>query len=133
MKSGLSINDIQFCGAAGNVVQESGFNPKAEEYPGKENYGGKGIAQWTGDRRKKASEWLGKPIIKASLEEQTNFLIYELNGTEKNALKALKTATTVADAVRIFCEKYERPKAVELCQRIKYANLVKQMIDGGQI
>jgi len=133
LKQELDINDIQFCGIAGNLVQESSFNPKAEEYPGKENYGGKGIAQWTGDRRKKATEWLGKPIIKASLKEQTNLLIYELNGTEKNALKELKTATTVADAVRIFCEKYERPKAVELCQRIKYANLVKQMIDGGQI
>jgi hypothetical protein len=133
LKSEFGITDIQFCGIAGNFVQESSFYPTAEEYRGKPNKGGKGLAQWTADRRVAAEEWLGMPIIKAPLSRQVDYLIYELKNTEKSTIPAVKRTNSVSDAVMAFEKNFERAGKPAYENRIKYGNLVKKYIESGQI
>lgn len=128
----FKITDIQFCGVAGNFVQESAFNPTAQGNSSPV-IGGKGIAQWTDERRIAAEKKLGKPLIKATLEEQVDYLIYELKNTEKAAMTALKNTYTVSDAVDVFQRKFERAGKPVLDKRIAYGNLVYDYIKSGQI
>jgi hypothetical protein len=133
LKSEFGITDIQFCGIAGNFVQESSFYPTAEEYRDKPNEGGKGLAQWTKGRRVAAEKWLGMPIIKAPLSRQVDYLIYELETTEKSTIPAIKETNTVSDAVMAFEKNFERAGEPAYGNRIKYGNLVKKYIESGQI
>ena len=136
----FKFNVNQFCGIAGNLVHESSFDPKREQMPGKPKRGGKGIAQWDTERRylfesegdiNKGHH--NKRIIDASLEEQVDYMIWELENEFKKVVLHIKNTNNIADATRIFCEEYEKAGNPNMCQRIKYANLVKQMIDAGQI
>jgi len=133
LKSEFGITDIQFCGIAGNFVQESSFYPTTEQYVGKPIKGGKGLAQWTDDRRVVAEEWLGMPIIKAPLSRQVDYLIYELKNTEKSTIPAIKETNTVSDAVISFEKNFERAGTPNFKKRIEYGNLVKKYIESGQI
>ena len=133
LKSEFGITDIQFCGIAGNFVQESSFYPTTEQYVGKPIKGGKGLAQWTDDRRVAAEEWLGMPIIKAPLSRQVDYLIYELKNTEKSTIPAIKGTNTVSDAVIAFEKNFERAGTPNFKKRIEYGNLVKKYIESGQI
>ena len=132
LKDEFGLTDNQFSGIAGNFVQESRFDPKAEEFPGKTK-GGKGLAQWTASRRVAAEKYLGVPIVQAPLSRQVDYLIYELKNTEKSTIPAVKNTVSVADAVVAFEKKYERAGKPVYDKRIKYGNLVKQYIEGGVI
>lgn len=109
---------IQAKGIYGNLMQESGGNIQAISSDGHDSYG---LAQWTGPRKQKLFEMYGpNPII----EQQLDFLWWELNNTHKDALRALKQAKTVYDATKIFMDKFERPHKdyANFNRRLKYAN-----------
>lgn len=111
---------IQAKGIYGNLMQESGGNIQAISSDGYNSYG---LAQWTGPRKQKLFEMYGP---NPTIEQQLDFLWWELNNTHKDALRALKQAKTVYDATKIFMDKFERPHKdyANFNRRLKYANSI---------
>ena len=115
VNKGLTLNQAK--GIYGNLMQESGGNIKAISGDGHYSYG---IAQWTGKRKSKLFSMYGN---NPSLDNQLDFLWWELNNTEKASLEALKNTNTVDEATRVFMRKFERPdpKYANFNRRLKYA------------
>lgn len=118
MNKGLTKNQAK--GIYGNIMQESGGKHNIVSRDGHNSYG---LAQWTGARKARLfSKYGTNPTINQQLE----YLWEELNGSEKDALDALKSTSSVEDATKIFMQKFERPAnwAANLKNRLKYANSV---------
>lgn len=118
MNKGLTKNQAK--GIYGNIMQESGGKHNIVSRDGHNSYG---LAQWTGSRKARLfSKYGTNPTINQQLE----YLWEELNGSEKDALDALRNASSVEDATKIFMQKFERPAnwAANLKNRLKYANSV---------
>lgn len=111
---------IQAKGIYGNLMQESGGNIQAISSDGHDSYG---LAQWTGPRKQKLFEMYGP---NPTIEQQLDFLWWELNNTHKDALRALKQVKTVYDATKIFMDKFERPHKdyANFNRRLKYAHSI---------
>lgn len=118
INKGLTKNQAK--GIYGNIMQESGGNIEALSKDGHESYG---IAQWTGPRKDKLFEMFG---TNPSLDQQLDFLWWELNNTHKDTLTSLKRTTTISDATQVFMDKFERPnkKYANFARRLKYANSI---------
>lgn len=107
-------------GIYGNIMQESGGKHNIVSRDGHNSYG---LAQWTGTRKARLfSKYGTNPTVNQQLE----YLWDELNSTEKSALNALKNTSTVADATKVFMQKFERPAnwAANFKNRLKHANSV---------
>lgn len=118
IKKGLT--ESQARGIYGNIMQESGGNIKATSSDGHNSYG---IAQWTGDRKRRLFSMYG---TNPNLEQQLDYLWWELNNTESKALVALRNTSTVYDATKVFMNKFERPHKdyANFSKRLKYANSI---------
>lgn len=118
MNKGLTKNQAK--GIYGNIMQESGGKHNIVSRDGHNSYG---LAQWTGTRKARLfSKYGTNPTVNQQLE----YLWDELNSTEKSALNALKNTSTVADATKVFMQKFERPAnwAANFKNRLKHANSV---------
>ena len=118
MNKGLTKNQAK--GIYGNIMQESGGKHNIVSRDGHNSYG---LAQWTGTRKARLfSKYGTNPTVNQQLE----YLWDELNSTEKGALNALRNTTTVADATKVFMQKFERPAnwAANFKNRLKHANSV---------
>ncbi len=118
MNKGLTKNQAK--GIYGNIMQESGGKHNIVSRDGHNSYG---LAQWTGTRKARLfSKYGTNPTVNQQLE----YLWDELNSTEKSALDALKNTSTVADATKVFMQKFERPAnwAANFKNRLKHANSV---------
>jgi hypothetical protein len=94
----------QAAGIAANLHRESRFQPGAVDPTGQF----KGIGQWDKTRQEKFKELHhGKSIREASLEEQVDFVNWELNNTHKAAGDAIRNAKTAREAAYITEKKYE--------------------------
>ena len=115
VNKGLTLNQAK--GIYGNIMQESRGNIKAMSSDGHNSYG---IAQWTGKRKSKLFSMYG---TRPSLDNQLDFLWWELNNTEKSSLEALKNTNTIEEATRVFMRKFERPnpKYANFNNRLKHA------------
>lgn len=130
LQSELNLTKEQAAGVAGNIAQESGFNPH-----GRPGDGGLalGIAQWHPDRRR------GIDLTKMSYEDQVSYLIKELQ-TEKtfnargglNKLRQLKTAS---EAAAFIDKNYERSSGEHRRQRQSYAEAYAKLkfLRGGRL
>ncbi len=115
MDKGLTENQAR--GIYGNLMQESQLNTSAVSRDGHQSYG---IAQWTNDRKDRLFQMYGE---NPTLQQQLDYLWWELNNTEKSALNSLLQTDTVEDATRVFMDKFERPHKdyARLDKRIQYA------------
>lgn len=111
LRTELSLTREQAAGVVGNLFQESGLSTSAVSNDG---FGSVGIAQWT-DRgqsfRKTALEGFSKGAGKlpTDIESQIDFLIHELQTTERRALDRLRNTSGVPDAALAFRQAFERP------------------------
>jgi hypothetical protein len=107
-------------GLAANAIQESGARPDVQ--PGD---GGRsdGLMQWNGPRREAFRARFGKDPRQATLDEQLDFVVQELDTTEARAGGAIRAATTPEDAARLASTMYLRPRdtAVEERRRAGFA------------
>ena len=101
----------QTAGIMGNIRRESSkFDPTALNSHG----GAYGIIQWKSGRKNNLKAYAEKNGKKYSdLELQLNFIMEELNGTEKKAMKKIKEVTgsgvqAVKDAALVWNRYYER-------------------------
>lgn len=118
MNKGLTKNQAK--GIYGNIMQESGGKHNIVSRDGHNSYG---LAQWTGTRKARLfSKYGTNPTVNQQLE----YLWDELNSTERDALDALRNTSTVADATKVFMQKFERPAnwAANFKNRLKHANSV---------
>lgn len=118
MNKGLTKNQAK--GIYGNIMQESGGKHNIVSRDGHNSYG---LAQWTGTRKARLfSKYGTNPTVNQQLE----YLWSELNSTENGALNALRNTSTVADATKVFMQKFERPAnwAANFKNRLKHANSV---------
>ena len=97
--------DAQAAAFVGNFQQESGLNPAIVQPNGE----GHGLAQWGGGRFRALTAFAaqhGKPWT--DLGTQLAFVMYELSGSESAAMRAIKGAGTVDEAVNAIGSAYER-------------------------
>lgn len=103
----LGLDKSVAIGITGVLYNESGLNPAAVSRDGKTKKpnGGQGLAQWTSKRRKNFKDWYTSTknksyptsdeegvdgIVKIPLEEQLEFLGYELKNSYPNVYNKLK-------------------------------------------
>jgi hypothetical protein len=114
--------DEQSAGIVGNLlVETNGLDINAEGDGGKAY----GIAQWHPDRQLKFKEVMGREIRGSTLEQQLEFVDWELNNggpLEKKAGRNLRKATSASDAAFIVDDQYERSDGNSINKRISNAN-----------
>lgn len=96
----------QAAGVAANLHRESGFKTDIVGDGGKAY----GIGQWHPDRQANFAKKFGHSIKGSTLDEQLQFVDYELKSTEKGAGDKLKNARTAREAGGIVSKFYERPR-----------------------
>lgn len=97
----------QATGIVANLDQESRLDTGAIGDGGKAY----GVAQWHPDRQEDFKQWAGKDIRQSTLEEQLNFVNYELSqGKERRAGDRLRETSSAGDAASVVSRYYERPK-----------------------
>jgi hypothetical protein len=132
------LESVQVAGIIGNLMQESGVNPKSNQANGP----GRGIAQWSeGGRWDQLVKWAGARDPEA-LDTQLDFMWYEMTEVKpwSDTLPALKLTTSIDNiypkndpglgvqsygSAYIFEMKYEKadPNAVNMPNRIKQAQI----------
>ena len=120
----------QAAGIVGNLQTESGnFAPDVISGRRKGD-GGKavGVAQWHPPRQANFQRVMGKPVEGSSLQEQLEFVNWELNNTEKRAGNILRTMSDAAQAAEAVDKFYERSSGAHRNQRIANA----RALAGGQ-
>lgn len=117
----------QAAGIVGNLQAESGANLN----PAAVGDGGQaiGIAQWHPDRRANFERAFNKPFAQSTFQDQLNFIIWELNNTERSAMSRLRSARTAQEAAAIFDQYYERSSGAHRSRRI--ANAIALMPSTG--
>lgn len=120
--------DAQAAGIVGNLQTESSpdLNIRAFNAVGG-GQGAQGIAQWRGDRITRFESRYGIPLNQSTLDQQLDYVNWELNNTEKAAGAKLKATNTAKDAAIAVDTYYERSGGTLLDQRIKFA----QTLSGG--
>lgn len=108
------LTPIMSSAIVGNLIKESGLNPSII---GKaDNKGSIGIAQWHSGRLDNLKRFAGNNW--KSLDSQLDFVLHELNTTERGAFDKLKRAKTVEEATTSFMNEYERPSSNPKINRI---------------
>ena len=120
----------QAAGIVGNLQAESGSNLDSLYNPAGGGSGARGIAQWRGPRTQAFYDRYGTYPDTASLDQQLDFVSYELSTSEKGADSAIRSATTAADAAAAFDSKYERSGGSTLQGRVNNASTLLQQFAG---
>jgi hypothetical protein len=109
----------QAAGLVANLQAESTTNLNTDAV----GDGGKayGIAQWHPPRQQDFAKAMRKPLQGSSLQDQLEFVQWELNNTEANAGRRLKSAKTAEDAAAIVDQYYERSSGAHRQKRIALA------------
>jgi hypothetical protein len=104
-----------------NFQDESGLNPGINEIaptvPG--SRGGFGLAQWTGPRRRELEAFAqsqGKPVSDTDL--QLDFLMSELQGSERGAAKAILASQDAPSAAAAIVNHFLRPAEQHRARRV---------------
>ena len=97
----------QALGIVSNLAVESQMDPWADNH-----VGARGIAQWEGDRLEKMKAFVG-PGWENNLQGQLDFLIHELNTSEKAALQKIMGTNDPALVAEYFGDLFERFKGHE--------------------
>lgn len=127
MKRGWSRE--QAIGIAANLQQESQFDPEMIGDNGKAY----GIAQWHKDRQQKFKDVMGKDIVGSSVEDQLQFLDWELRNVKYLGGDKLKMETTASGAAGVVSKYYERPKeqVEEMRKRGVLADQITRVLGAG--
>lgn len=108
-------------GIVGNLLAESGINPKSEQYGGGP---GRGIAQWSvGERWQTYLKFAkNRKLDPLDLDAQLRFIIHEMPSQMGESAKTIKTMTDQVAAAKLFMDKYERPGKPNWDRRVNETN-----------
>lgn len=110
-KQGVSLTSAQADGIVANAYRESSMNPKATQIGGS---GGAGLLQWTGTSNTAFVNAMGVAPQDATINQQAQYTIQNLAGSEHKALTQLQATTGQQDAAQAFLTGYERPSAANV-------------------
>ena len=133
LKAALGLTDAQAAGPVGNLMRESGLNPRVNEGGAvglPRGVGGYGIAQWTGTRQTDLIRFAGGREQAGDMATQLRFMVSELLGPESKALAQLKTAQSPEQAAYLFDKFYERSGVKAMGERQGNARRVFNEIAG---
>jgi lambda family phage tail tape measure protein len=134
LKSALGLTDAQAAGIVGNLMRESGLNPRVNEGGAvglPRGVGGYGLAQWTGSRQTDLVRFAGGRGQAGDMATQLRFMVSELMGPEAASLAKLKTAQSPEQAAYLFDRHYERSGIKAMGERQANARKVFGEISGG--
>lgn len=95
-------------GVVGNLIRESSMNPRATSMLDGKSY--VGLAQWGPARQAQFKARYGHDLSQSTVDEQVDFLMWELSHTEKSAGDSLRMSPNNQVAARIFQTEFERSK-----------------------
>jgi hypothetical protein len=98
------VPDVVSAGIIGNIDAESSFDPGAVN----PTSGAFGLIQWLSKDRLANAKNNGFDLTK--VEDQIDFILWELNNSEGRSKKALMSAKTPEEAANIFGKMYVRPE-----------------------
>lgn len=125
-------SDAQAAGIVGNLQQESGVNLNTQAFNPKEN--AQGIAQWRGSRVTTFEQRYNTTIRQATLEQQLDYVNWELtDGPEQAAGNRLRAETTASGSASVVDQYYERSAGTERNSRIQNAQALSGGIPQGVI
>jgi tape measure domain-containing protein len=133
LQKALNLTPAQSAGVVGNLMRESGLNPRVNEggaVGAPRGVGGYGLAQWTGTRQKDLVRFAGGSAAAGDLQTQLRFMVSELMGPESRALASLRKTTTPEEAAVVFDRDYERSGIKALPERKANARRVYGEIAG---
>jgi len=133
LKSALGLTDAQAAGIVGNLMRESGLNPRVNEGGAvglPRGVGGYGLAQWTGSRQTDLVRFAGGRGQAGDMATQLRFLVSEMMGPESASLTKLKTAQSPEQAAYLFDKYYERSGVKAMGERQANARKVFGEIAG---
>ncbi len=133
IQQALSLTPAQAAGVVGNLIRESGLNPRINEGGAvglPRGVGGYGLAQWTGSRQTDLVRFAGGAAAAGNLQTQLRFMVSELLGPESRALASLRRATSPEEAAVVFDRDYERSGIKALGERKANARRVFTEIEG---
>lgn len=96
----------QAAGLVANLTRESGLDASRTGDSG----AAYGLAQWHPDRQARFKAWSGHDIQGSTLDEQMQFVQWELTHNEKAAGDHLRMAQNPVEAAYVVSGEYERPK-----------------------
>jgi lambda family phage tail tape measure protein len=134
LKTALGLTDAQAAGIVGNLMRESGLNPRVNEGGAvglPRGVGGYGLAQWTGSRQTDLVRFAGGRGQAGDMATQLRFMVSELMGPEAASLAKLKTAQSPEQAAYLFDRHYERSGVKAMGERQANARKVFGEISGG--
>ncbi|CAM6053347.1 unnamed protein product [Sphagnum tenellum] len=102
---GVSLTDAQVDGIVANAYRESSMQVNVQQIGGS----GAGLLQWTGPSRTAFTTAMGVDPSQATIDQQAQYTIMNLKGSEHDALAALQQTATPQDAAQSFLKRYERP------------------------
>jgi hypothetical protein len=110
----------QASGIVANLQAESGVNLNTKALG--DSGSAAGVAQWRGSRQADFQRVIGKPVTSANLNEQLEFVDWELKNTERAAGDRIRATKTAADAAIATDKFYERSNGLARAKRVTYAN-----------
>jgi hypothetical protein len=118
----FGLSEEQAAGIVGSLGHESaGFTAFQEVNP-RGGRGGWGWAQWTGPRRVQFEAYCARNHLDPKSDKANyGWLFFELKGSEKGAIDALKKTTTLKTAVRAFERSFERAGVPAYASRERWA------------
>jgi TP901 family phage tail tape measure protein len=134
LQQALGLSEAQASGIVGNLIRESGLNPRINEGGAvglPRNVGGYGLAQWTGTRQTDLIRFAGGASRAGDLATQLRFMVSELMGPESRAFSRLKQAQTPEQAAEIFDRFYERSRTRAIPERQANARRVFSELTNG--
>jgi uncharacterized protein (TIGR02594 family) len=122
---------IQAAGILGNIGRECAGFTKFFQVGLPPGTAGCGWCQWDGPRREAFKQWAaGQNLDWQTDQANYGYLLFELNNTEKTALRNLKQQTSLEAAVTQFEEDFERAGVVAAADRIRYGTLALTAFTG---
>ena len=118
------LSDAAARGIIANMIAESGLDPDINEISPlvEGSRGGYGLIQWTGPRRRALeAEAARRGVPVNDLDFQLDYLMIELQTTERASYNSLLGATDAVDAAVIFSQENLRPGIPNLPKRISEA------------
>lgn len=107
----------QAAGIVGNLQVESGPNLDQLLNPNDKGMPSYGIAQWRGSRAESFRGAYGVYPNEATIDQQLEFMVHELDTTHASANKAILSSTTPEQAAYVFDRKFEVSDGSTIDQR----------------
>ena len=127
------IKSAAACGILGNMMQESGMNPAAQQKGG--DYA-LGLFQWAGARKTALSNYAAsKGKSWSDLQTQLEYFMQEINSssTYKQMIQSMNSSDNPEDCAEVFEKKFERAGKPNMENRKKYARTFYSQFNGSPV